>query len=46
MFICCCSKQGNKEKPVSWFSDIGFLFGQQQDQNYEIKYVNIGAMLV
>ena len=38
MFVAifmCCSKQRNKEKPVSWFSNIGFLLGLQQDQNYE-----------
>ena len=29
MFMCCC------EKPVSWFSNIGFLFGLQQNENYE-----------
>ena len=33
--LMCFSKQGNKEKPVSWFSNIGFLLGLQQDQNYE-----------
>ena len=27
MFRSCCSKQGNKEKPVSLFSNIGFVFG-------------------
>ena len=37
-----CSKPGNKEKPVSWFSNIGFLLGLQQDQNYETNMWTLG----
>ena len=37
MFVCCCSKQENKKKPANWFSNIGFLFRLQQDQNYETQ---------
>ena len=35
--MCCSSKQGNKEEPVSQFSNITFLFGLQQDQTYGTK---------
>ena len=37
VFMCCSSKQGNKEEPVSQFSNITFLFGLQQDQTYGTK---------
>ena len=26
-----------KEKPISWFFNIGFLFGLQQGRNYETE---------
>ena len=35
MLMCCCGE------PVSWSSNIGLLFGLQQNQNYETNMLTL-----